>query len=213
VIIDSATVGAFDENAYLVVDEANGDSVMIDPGAEPETLLSLIENAGATLRAIWLTHAHLDHIGGIAGVTRRWDVPVFMHPADAPVLAHGEQSAREYEVEFEQPAPPDRALAEGDRLRVGAHEFVVWHVPGHAPGHVIFLADGVMLGGDLLFAGSIGRVDLPMSDAREMQRSLDRLRTLPEHTVVYPGHGPTTTLAVEYMTNPFLTGAMRLVTR
>jgi glyoxylase-like metal-dependent hydrolase (beta-lactamase superfamily II) len=98
-------------------------------------------------------------------------------------------------------------------MRVGALEFDVWHVPGHAPGHVIFIGNGAMLGGDLLFAGSIGRVDLPLSDPRAMQRSLDRLASLPDATVVYPGHGPATTLEEERRTNPFLAGGVRLVTR
>ena len=160
-----------------------------------------------------MTHAHLDHIGGIAGVKRRWNVPVYMHPADAPVFAFGERSAAAYGVPFEQPAPPDKTLADGDTLRVGNTEFTVWHVPGHAPGHVIFLADGVMLGGDLVFAGSIGRVDLPLSDPRAMQRSLDRLSSLPDETVVYPGHGPATTLARERETNPFLAGVARVLVR
>lgn len=208
-----ATVGPFAENCYLVTDEVSREAVLIDPGDEPERLIQLVEQAGATLQAIWLTHGHLDHIGGIAGVKRRWDVPVHMHPADALVYAYGERSAAAYGIEFEQPSPPDYPLAEGDRLLVGTLTFEVWHVPGHAPGHVVFLRKGVMLGGDLLFAGSIGRVDLPLSDPAAMQRSLDRLGTLPNETVVYPGHGPPTTLANERASNPFLAGAARLSTR
>jgi glyoxylase-like metal-dependent hydrolase (beta-lactamase superfamily II) len=209
----SATVGEFAENTYLVVDEANGDAVLVDPGAEPERLLALVDDAGATVRAIWLTHAHHDHIGGVAGVKRRWDVPVYMHPDDAPVYDYAPRAAIQYGVQFEMPAMPDRALAEGDTLQVGRHAFTVWHVPGHAPGHVIFLADGVMLGGDLLFAGSIGSVDLPLSEPRDMQRSLDRLASLPANTVVYPGHGRTTTLSDERQSNPFLAGLARVLSR
>lgn len=210
--IESATVGPFEENTYLVHD-GRGNGVLVDPGDEPDRLIRLVEQSGATLRAIWLTHAHLDHIGGIAGVKRRWNVPVHLHPADAPVYAFGERSAAAYGIPFEQPAPPEKTLADGDTLRLGELEFSVWHVPGHAPGHVIFLADGVMLGGDLLFAGSIGRVDLPLSDPRAMQTSLDRLASLPDATVVYPGHGPITTLGQERETNPFLAGVARLVAR
>ena len=210
--IHSITVGEFSENTYLVEDGA-GHGVLVDPGAEPDRIIRLAESRRVTPSAIWLTHAHLDHIGGIAGVKRRWNVPVYLHPADAELYGLGEQSAAAYGVDFEVPPPPDRALAEGDTLRVGATEFRVWHVPGHAPGHVVFLADGVMLGGDLLFAGSIGRVDLPFSDPMAMQRSLDRLASIDGATTVYPGHGPTTTLEVERRTNPFLAGVARLVAR
>ena len=208
-----ATVGPFEENAYLVSDEQSGEAVFVDPGDEPARLIRLVEDAGVTLTAIWLTHAHLDHIGGIAGIKRKWNVPVYMHPADSQVYAFGSRSAAGYGVPFEQPDPPDRTLAEGDVLRVGTHEFRVWHTPGHAPGHVIFLADGVMLGGDLLFAGSIGRVDLPLCDPFAMQKSLVRLQTLPPETVVYPGHGPTTTIGEELESNPFLAGHARLIAR
>ena len=211
--IRSLIVGAFDENTYLVADEATGDAILVDPGAEPARIIDLVRDSKVALRAIWLTHAHLDHIGGIAGVTRQWNVPIFMHPADAPVYAFAERAAAMYGIEFEIPPMPDRALAEGDVLRIGAIEFAVWHVPGHAPGHVVFLGGGVMLGGDLLFAGSVGRVDLPLSDPRAMQRSLDRLAALPGETVVHPGHGPLTTLDSERRTNPFLSGSARLVAR
>lgn len=211
--IHVATVGPFAENAYLVVDEPSRDAVFIDPGDEPARLLRLIDDAKARLTAIWLTHAHLDHIGGIAGIKRAFDVPVYMHPADAPVFAYGARSAAGYGIPFEQPDPPERTLAEGDVMRVGATLFNVWHVPGHAPGHVVFVGERVMLGGDLLFAGSIGRVDLPLSDPRAMQQSLDRLESLADDVVVYPGHGPTTTIGEERQSNPFLAGHARLVAR
>lgn len=209
----SATVGAFAENAWLIVDPASGDAVLVDPGAEPRRLIALVEQSRATLRAIWLTHAHLDHIGGIAGVKARWNVPVYLHPADRVVYDNAARAAALYGVEFEVPPPPDHALAEGDELRIGSLAFDVWHVPGHAPGHVVFIGHGAMFGGDLLFAGSIGRVDLPLSDPRAMQGSLERLASLPDATVVYPGHGPSTTLDEERRTNPFLAGGARLIVR
>lgn len=211
--IRSLTVGAFDENTYLVVDESTGDAVLVDPGGEPARIIGLVNETKVALGAIWITHAHLDHIGGIAGVKRRWDVPIFMHPADTPVYQFAERAAAMYGVEFEVPPMPDRTLAEGDVLRVGALEFMVWHVPGHSPGHVVYVGAGVMLAGDLLFAGSVGRVDLPLSDPRAMQQSLDRLSVLPGATVVHPGHGPLTMLDLERRSNPFLSGLARPVAR
>jgi glyoxylase-like metal-dependent hydrolase (beta-lactamase superfamily II) len=116
-------------------------------------------------------------------------------------------------LRIEQPPPPERELAQGDVLTIGAHRFDVLHVPGHAPGHVAFITDDLMFGGDLLFAGSIGRTDLPFSDPERMIESLERAASLPESTVVYPGHGPATSIGQERATNPFLTGVARVVRR
>jgi hydroxyacylglutathione hydrolase len=211
-IIDSRVVGPFEENCWLLHDQATREGVLIDPGDEPEELIAMVERAGSTLSAVWLTHAHLDHIGGIEGIRRRWPgVPVHLHAADLPVYAYGERAARNYGIPFEQPAPPDRELREGDVLTLGAKRFTVWHLPGHAPGHVAFIGEGHCFSGDLLFAGSIGRTDLPLCDPVAMTRSLKRLSTIPAGTRVYPGHGPTTSIGVEVRENPFLTGAARVV--
>ena len=156
-IVDSRTVGAFQENAFLVVDEATNRAALIDPGADPDELIDMIERSGATLDAIWLTHGHLDHIGGISGVLRRYSVPVYMHPADLPLYLRGTTQAAIYGVPFEQPEPPDRSLAEGDTLNLGSLSFDVYHLPGHSPGHVVFRHGDVVFGGDVLFAGSRAR--------------------------------------------------------
>ena len=211
--IDWRTVGAFQENSYLVVDAATQRAVLVDPGAEAEQLIEMVRASGATLDAIWLTHAHIDHIGAIAGVKRVWNVPIYLHPADQPLYDRGAMQAAVYGLPFEQPPAPDLALADGDVVSVGALEFDVIHVPGHAPGHVAFVRQGCMLGGDLLFAGSIGRTDLPFSDPERMAESLERVAGLPEDTVVYPGHGPATSIGQERATNPFLTGVARVVRR
>jgi glyoxylase-like metal-dependent hydrolase (beta-lactamase superfamily II) len=202
--IDWRTVGPFQENAYLVVDEGTRRAVLVDPGAEPERLIAMVEESGAALEAIWLTHAHIDHIGGIVGVRRVFPVPIFLHPADRPLYDRGAVQAAFYGLPFDQPPAPDRALADGDVLLLGTLEFRVLHMPGHAPGHVVFVGGDRMLGGDLLFAGSIGRTDLPLSDPARMEQSLERVCALPDATVVYPGHGPPTSIGVERASNPFL---------
>ena len=211
--IDWRTVGAFQENSYLVVDPSTQRAALVDPGADAEQLVEMVRASRATLEAIWLTHAHIDHIGAIAAIKRIWDVPVHMHPADRPLFDRGAMQAAVYGLPFEEPPAPERELAEGDTLQLGALRFGVLHMPGHAPGHVVFVTDGYMIGGDLLFAGSIGRTDLPFSDPDRMSESLERVIMLPDETLVYPGHGPTTAIGRERATNPFLTGVARVVRR
>jgi hydroxyacylglutathione hydrolase len=210
-IVTATTVGPFQENAYLAVDETTGKAVFIDPGAEGDRLLEVLRRSGASLEAIWLTHAHVDHIGAIAAIRRVHDVPVLLHPLDEPVYATGESVARMYGIPFEAPPPTDAPLSEGQIVRVGTASFEVLHVPGHAPGHVLFVGDALIFGGDLLFAGSIGRTDLPLSDPAAMQESLVRVAGLPEALIVHPGHGQSTTIGRELQSNPFLGGAARVL--
>jgi hydroxyacylglutathione hydrolase len=206
-------VGPLEENCWLLHDEASGQVVVVDPGDEADRILEAVEATGGTLVAIWLTHAHFDHIGAVAALKRAHpDVPVHLHPADLPLWRMSGAAAARWGVPFEPPVgDPDVSLAEGDALWLGAHQFAVQHVPGHAPGHVMFVGDGLMFGGDLLFAGSIGRTDLPLSDPAAMQRSLGRAAQLPDDTAVFPGHGPTTSIGRERVTNPFLSGQARVV--
>ena len=211
-LVRSLTVGALQENCYLVADVEAGRGVLVDPGAEGDRLVAMVRDAGVTLDAIWLTHAHLDHVGGIAAVKRSMDAPVYLHPLDAPVLAYAERSAAMYGIPFEAPPPADRELKDGDVLAVGRFDFRVLHVPGHAPGHVLFDGPGVCLVGDLIFAGSIGRTDLPLSNPSHMQRSLERAaREVAPASALCPGHGPATTMERELRGNPFLSGMARVV--
>lgn len=212
--ISRLTVGPFEENCYLVVDESDRRGVLIDPGDEANRIIGMVRESGAELEAIWLTHAHIDHIGAVAAVKREWDVPVYLHAADTPLYAAGATQASFYGLDFEQPDPPERTLVDGDRVRVGRVEFDVLHTPGHSPGLVVFHGNGVLFGGDLLFAGSIGRTDLPLSSPSDMEASLARvMRQLADEVVVHPGHGPVTWIGRERATNPFLNGLARVLVR
>lgn len=210
-IVTAATVGPLQENAWLVVDPSAGEAVLIDPGDEPARLAEMVEASGARLVALWLTHAHVDHVGAVAALVGRFAVPVALHPADRPLYDRAPEIGRMYGMDIPALPAPTIALAEGDRLRVGTRSFDVLHLPGHAPGHVAFVGEGVAFVGDVVFAGSIGRTDLPLSDPCAMRRSLERVAALPVGTVLHPGHGPSTPLARELATNPFLSGLARPV--
>jgi len=193
------------ENAYLVRCKATGTLVAIDPGGEAPMIAEALE--GAPLEAILLTHAHLDHLEGVAELKRRTGAPVYLHPADRPLYDQAAAQAAAFGVEIEEPPPPDGELADNQDFRFGDCSFEVRHVPGHSPGHVLFYAAdaGVAFVGDIVFAGSIGRTDLPGGDYRQLLRGIrERVLTLPDETVLYPGHGPDTTVGHERVGNPFL---------
>lgn len=205
------TVGPLQENCYLLTDPASRAAVLVDPGDEADVLLEAVADSGCTLEAIWLTHAHFDHVGAVAAIVRQCHVPVRLHPLDLPLYDRAAAAAMTFGLTIESPPAGTVPLADGDVLRCGSTEFTVWHVPGHAPGHVAFLGAGLCISGDVLFAGSIGRTDLPMCDAQAMHRSLGRLATLPAATEVLSGHGDVTTIARECASNPFLRGLARPV--
>jgi glyoxylase-like metal-dependent hydrolase (beta-lactamase superfamily II) len=157
---------------------------------------------------VWLTHAHLDHVMGVARVRAETGALVYLHAADRPLYDAVPQQATAFGVQAEAPPAPDRTWEHGDVARVGNLEFEVRHVPGHAPGHVALVGQGVVFGGDTLFAGSIGRADLPGGDLPTLLASIRReLLSLPDDTIVHSGHGPDTTIGAERRGNPFLTGA------
>jgi hydroxyacylglutathione hydrolase len=211
--VHAITVGAFQENCYLLTDDAASRAVIVDPGSEGDRLVDAVERSGATLDAIWITHAHVDHVGAIASIKRKWDVPIYLHPLDRRLYDAASRQAEVYGVPFEEPPPPDREFSDGQRINVGERELMVMHAPGHAPGHVVIHGDGIALVGDCLFAGSIGRTDLPFSNPPQLAATLERISALPPETVVYPGHGMDTTIAQERVSNPFLNGTARIVGR
>jgi hydroxyacylglutathione hydrolase len=204
--------GMFAQNCYLVVDEAAGECAVVDPGEEAGLILHKIKATGTNPVGIWLTHAHLDHVLGVPQVAAETGVPVWLHPADRPLYdAVPDQAAWFGLPRPEQLPPPNQDLAHGTRLNVGSLSFEVRHVPGHSPGSVCLVAPGVAIGGDVLFAGSIGRTDLPGGDLETLIASIEReLLPLPDATILYSGHGPETTIGRERQTNPFLTGVYRI---
>ncbi len=205
------TTGAFQENGFIIADDASQDAVIVDPGEEAELFLERLESEHLDLRAVWLTHAHLDHIQGVAAVVECRAVPVYLHPADRQLYDAAASQGAWFGIRVDPPPPPQHELHAGDTLAVGPYRFTVRHVPGHSPGSVAFVGHGIAFVGDALFAGSVGRVDLPGGDGTTLLESIRReLLALPDETIVYCGHGPETTVGRERASNPFLTGAFPL---
>jgi hydroxyacylglutathione hydrolase len=199
-------VGPFQANCYIVGCETTNEGVIIDPGDEGARILAEVEAEELTIKYVLLTHAHYDHIAATDEVCRATDAPLAMHQGAWPLLKAGGGGAL-----WGLPTPvyrqPDIWLNEGDQLSYGRYTFNVLYTPGHAPGHVTFYEakENVIFDGDVLFAGSIGRTDLPGGDYEVLMNSIHaKLLPLPPETVVYSGHGPPTTLARERTTNPWL---------
>ncbi|MEJ7761753.1 MAG: MBL fold metallo-hydrolase [Thermomicrobiales bacterium] len=194
--IETFPAGSLDTNAYVVIDETSGAAIVIDaPEGIVATVVPAIRDGGYRVERIVVTHGHWDHIAGLADLARALDVPVALHPL---VLDRVERPAPDLPVPVEAWRPRER-LDEGDTVTVGDHRFVVMHLPGHDPGHIVLhdREEGVVLGGDVLFPGGHGRTDIPGSDQAAMDRSLARLAALPDATVVYPGHGAPATIGTE----------------
>ncbi len=207
----SITNGQFAQNCYLLADRRTQDAVIIDPGQEPSLFLAELKSRGWTLRDIWLTHAHVDHIMGVGAVHAATGAPIHLHPLDRSIYDALPHYGAWVGIRLERPPAPNRELRAGQVLRVGGFEFEVRFTPGHSPGSVSFLGQGMIFGGDVLFNGSVGRTDLPGGDAATLMNSIQsQFLSLPDSVVVHSGHGPDTTIGVERLTNPFLTGAFRL---
>lgn len=201
-------VTPFAQNCSLLMCAATGRAVVVDPGGEVDRILAAAAQAGTSIEAIWVTHGHLDHVGGVAEMAERLGVPVAgPHVEDRFWLDALPAQSRQFGLPDAAPFVPDRWLADGDTVRVGDQVLEVLHCPGHTPGHVVFFHRGQRLAlvGDVLFQGSIGRTDFPRGDHAALVRSIrERLWPLGDDVTFIPGHGPVSTFGAERRHNPFV---------
>jgi glyoxylase-like metal-dependent hydrolase (beta-lactamase superfamily II) len=204
-------VGPLQSNSYLLADEVTREAALFDPGMESEPVADILARERLTVTAIVNTHGHFDHVFGNAYFKAKTGAPLLMHRADLDLVKRLEEQSLYFGFRATPSPPPDRFLEEGDEVRVGGIRLRVRHTPGHSPGGICLVTDGTAFVGDTLFAGSIGRTDLPGGSAETLLTSIrEKLLTLPDDTVIYPGHGPATTIGHERRHNPFLTGRVPL---
>jgi glyoxylase-like metal-dependent hydrolase (beta-lactamase superfamily II) len=207
VVVRGYTDGMFAENTYLVSCAATGAGILVDPGAATAPALAEARRHGVAIQAIVLTHAHVDHVEGLALAKRQTGAPIYLHPADGELYRAAPVQAQMFGVQMAPLPPVDHPLAAGDVVRFGECELAVRFAPGHAPGHVILVGDGVAVVGDVIFSGSIGRTDLPGGDLATLMRSIrEQVLTLPDATTLHTGHGLDTTVGHERVSNPFIIG-------
>lgn len=190
-------------NCWLAAADGSDEAIVIDPGFEPPAVQDLLRRAGKTAVAVLATHGHADHVGTAGEFAG--ELPIYVHEADAPAFTD-EASWRPGFDNDVAPAKDLRTMVDGDVLRFAGFSLEVMHTPGHTPGHCMFRTDALLYSGDLVFAGAVGRSDFANSDPSAMHRSLRRFLVLPDTLNVLPGHGPTTTVARERTSNPFLMG-------
>lgn len=204
-------VGPLQSNSYLLADEVTREAALFDPGMESEPVADILARERLIVTAIINTHGHFDHVFGNAYFKAKTGAPLLMHRADLDLVKRLEEQSLYFGFRATPSPPPDRFLEEGDEVRVGGIRLRVLHTPGHSPGGICLVTDGTAFVGDTLFAGSIGRTDLPGGSAETLLTSIrEKLLTLPDDTVIYPGHGPATTIGHERRHNPFLTGRVPL---
>lgn len=202
--IDCLPVGPLQTNCYVISDEETLDAVVIDPGGEAEKILSLIKRKNLNVNMIICTHAHFDHVGAVSRLKEETGARVALNRDDIEIYEKAQDQAAFWEYRIEDPPEPDLFLADGDKISVGRLSFEVFLTPGHSPGGICLYGEGILISGDTIFAGSVGRTDFYGGNIDELKKSFAGILSLPPETRILPGHGEPSTVGVEKETNFFL---------
>jgi glyoxylase-like metal-dependent hydrolase (beta-lactamase superfamily II) len=203
-LVHAFVTGPLETNTYLVGDRATGEAIVIDPGGEPDEILAFLAKERLRCRQIVNTHGHFDHVSGNRALRAATGASLLIHEGDAPMLGQASSTARFFMLHAENSPAADVYLSDQEELRVGKTLLRVVHTPGHSPGSVTLVAPGMAFCGDLVFHGSVGRTDLPGGSEKVLLASIRKhIVTLPDDTVLHPGHGPETTVGLEKRQNPF----------
>ena len=206
-ILKTLVVGPFASNCHIVGSESSKNGIIIDPGAEAKLILRTVNDLGLTISLILVTHTHIDHIGALVPVKEGIGAKIAIHEAEATagLGMFSRMLSSMSGGSFNQPPKPDRLLKDGDTIAIDDLTFTVLHTPGHSPGGISLYGHGILFSGDTLFNHGIGRTDFPGCSYEQLIDSIqNKLMTLPDETIVYPGHGPATTIGEERRGNPFL---------
>jgi glyoxylase-like metal-dependent hydrolase (beta-lactamase superfamily II) len=204
--VERLVVGPLFSNCYIVWDDKLKEGAIIDPGEDAHLILKRVMEIGLKIKYILATHGHFDHVAAVAPLKREIEAKFLAHKDDFFFIEGGRESALRWGFEIEQPPKPDGFIEDGDIINIGGFQLRVLHTPGHSPGGVSYLHEGMVFGGDTLFHGNIGRTDFRMGSFEELKRSIKMLYKLPDDTIVYTGHGPFTTIGEEKRFNPFVRG-------
>ena len=204
-ILQTIAVGPLDVNCYIIADDITRKGILIDPGGDAEKIKKALQTEKITLSNIIITHGHWDHVGAVIDIKKAYDCPICLHKDDLEVYAHAQDIALIFGFEIESPPEIDSFIDDSDVLYAGKIALKALHTPGHTRGSISLSTDGIVFTGDLIFKGGVGRTDFPGGDEEMLKKSIkSRIFTMPDDTLIYPGHGFPTTVIEERNTNPFL---------
>ncbi len=202
-IIKKFIVGPLENNCFIVADERSKECFIVDPGDEPDRILDFVNENDFRIKYIICTHAHFDHVGAVSDIKKATGAKIVIHADDLEIYRRTREQGSSWGFELDEQPEPDMFVSEGDRIEIGELRFEIFHTPGHSPGGICIYGEGILITGDTLFAGSVGRTDLYGGDVEELRQSFRRLMSLSDGIKVLPGHGAETTIGKEKESNFF----------